>query len=318
MSPDFDDDNEDLTTLDRGDELEPKAPTPAPTEPAADEPHAEDAPNEEEAATEQPRDEKGRFKKEDAAESEDEGPDGENLPIRLNKAKAQRDAERARADALEQRLKELESKVPKDNTETADPVQALNAEVDSLYEQAEEARLDGDTKLAAQIQRQIDAKNRDLVKLETMHAAQQASAQDRHAAQYNAMLDTIEARVSALNPRSDDYDPALVQEMEFQVRAYEAAGLSPPAALARASALIFRADMFSASSPNASEKPVSKPASKKPDVEKALDTARRQPPDMSKVGANTDSQKLDVSRMTDDEFDALPEATKRRLRGDDI
>lgn len=327
MAPDFDDDNEDLSTLDRGDTLEPqevKDPeTPAENatdEPEAptDEPSTEDTPDE--AGEGQPRDAQGRFTRAEeppTSEDTDDGPDDENLPIRLNKAKAQRDAERARADALEQRLKELESKAAP--TEAApDPVATLSEEVDALYVQVEEARLDGDTQAAAKLQRQIDAKNRELVKLEAVQAAQSASAMDRNAAQYNAMLDTLEARIPSMDPRSDDYDPALVQEMEFQVRAYEAAGLSPPAALARASALIFRRDVFSDAPAPAASKPTEKPAPKKPDIEKALDTQRRQPPDLSTAGTNADSQRIDVSRMTDEEFDALPEATKKRLRGDEL
>lgn len=325
MNGDFDDDNEDLSLLDRGDTLEPTATTGS--APASDAPPAEKSEGDESAGAdgeatetettgnEQPRDAQGRFVSKDQPAEEGE----ENLPIRLNKAKAQRDAERARADALEAELRALRAQQQPKQEAAPDPVAALNAEIDSLYEKIEDARLDGDAKTAAQLQRQLDSKNRELVKLEAVQETRQLTLAEQHAAQYDAMLDVLEAQIDVLNPASENYDHRVVAELEFQVQAYEKAGLSAPQALSRACSLLFRIDP-AGGKPSAMaavpEKP--KPEPKKPDIEKALDTARRQPPDMTTKGVDAGVQSIDVTRLTDEEFDALPEAVKRRLRGDEL
>ena len=57
---------------------------------------------------------------------------------------------------------------------------------------------------------------------------------------------------------------------------------------------------------------------KKPDVKRAVDTNRRQPPDSSKRGADYDGKPIDISRLTDDEFAKLPESVKAKYRGDEL
>ena len=56
-------------------------------------------------------------------------------------------------------------------------------------------------------------------------------------------------------------------------------------------------------------------------VDKNLDTSKRQPGSMRDSGKDSDKsgeQKIDASRLTREEFDALPEATRKRLRGDEV
>ena len=56
---------------------------------------------------------------------------------------------------------------------------------------------------------------------------------------------------------------------------------------------------------------------KRKEVAKKLKAADAQPPELQGEGAATHGEKgLDLSNMTEDEFDALPEATLKRLRGD--
>ena len=59
---------------------------------------------------------------------------------------------------------------------------------------------------------------------------------------------------------------------------------------------------------------------KEAQVAKNLDTQRRQSPSMKDAGMDSDKagikDKIDVSKLTPEEFAALPEATKAKLRGD--
>ena len=63
--------------------------------------------------------------------------------------------------------------------------------------------------------------------------------------------------------------------------------------------------------------PAKKAVAKKPDVKKNLDAKKRQPPEDrgSEVERNTE---VDPLKLSDEEFEKLPDATKRRLRGDFI
>ncbi len=70
------------------------------------------------------------------------------------------------------------------------------------------------------------------------------------------------------------------------------------------------------------EKPAKKKneaASRKSRKRNAKD-AKKQPPDaagtQSNKNAENDADEIDIDSLTDEEFDALPEATKARLRGD--
>lgn len=55
-------------------------------------------------------------------------------------------------------------------------------------------------------------------------------------------------------------------------------------------------------------------------VDRALDASRKQPPSTTKVGADSDkygvNTKVDYKKLTEAEREALPEATRARLRGD--
>ena len=57
-------------------------------------------------------------------------------------------------------------------------------------------------------------------------------------------------------------------------------------------------------------------------VDRALDASRKQPPSTTKVGADSDKYgvntggKVDYRKLSEAEREALPEATKARLRGD--
>ena len=55
-------------------------------------------------------------------------------------------------------------------------------------------------------------------------------------------------------------------------------------------------------------------ASNTTDTQKKIEAAEKQPPAMK--GKNKTEKKIDISKMSVDEFDALPPETLRRMRGD--
>ena len=302
---------------DRGDSI-------APVTPAADVTKSEDAAAKDEDAAGPVRGPDGKFvkKTEEEALAEDDVDDKQNFPIRLNKLKQQRDSERAAREALEEELRAIKTgKNVASEFEQADPIDEINASLEAMYEQVEEARADGDTKLAAKLQRDIDAKNREISRLESERVAGKVTAETRVNVQYDSMIESLERGIPALDPAHEEYQPELVQELEFQVAAYEKAGLTATAALRRAVTLLFRVDPWAPRTAAAkAEEPApaaKKPDDKKPDIKKAIDTSKKQPPDASDRGVNVEDKKIDPRKLSDEDFDKLPEATKRRLRGDE-
>ena len=297
------------------------------------------------------RDEKGRFAgkdeapedadEEDADEEDaggEEGPDDEeedegaevgdakgkvkddkNYSIRLRKAQEKLERERQAREDLERRLSELEAKSKAADKEAApDPRKEISDQLDALYEQVEEARADGETKEAAKLQREIDSLNRKLGVMEAEQIARNTARVSTEDQRFDVMLGAIEAGVDALKPGHEDFDAEAVKELEFQVAAYERMGMAPTKALAKAVKVLHAFELGGAKRATEAAPEKEKPQAKKPDVAKAVDTTRRQPPDASNRGVNRDGTKIKVATLSDDDFDKLPESKKAELRGDHI
>jgi hypothetical protein len=312
-----DDDNEDLSTLDRGDDIG------VDTQPrdeqgrfaSKEESEAQD--EDEDADTEgDDEDEAEDTETEDEEDEEDETPRAKNVEIRVKKALQQRDAERQRVAELEERLKLLEqqSKPQEQPPQGKTEFDQLNERLEALYEQAEDARADGNTKEAARLQREIDAANRRIVTLEAGYIAAQTTTRASEDARFDAMVDVIEAKFPELKKGHDEYDVERVRELNFDITAYEKAGMSPTQALHRAVTRMFGEDPFAPQAPKPEVK--EKPAPKKPNVEKAVNVQKKTPPDASERGVNRDDSNIRVDELSEDEFEALPESKKRQLRGD--
>jgi hypothetical protein len=330
------DDDFDFDTADRGDDI--------PTEADEDESDGESA------DSGRQRDENGRFKKadegdaaesesedetdaaendgEDEAEDEDEDEDEDasgkkqNFPVRLNKAKAQRDRERARADLLQEQLNKALAapagdKAAAQPTEADDPIAKASGELDALYEKVEEARADGEVKEAAKLQRQIDALNRQIAKAEAAQVAEHSTRKSTELQRFDAMLDVVESRVPELDPRHADFDREAADDLGTMVVGFERAGMTPTAALSKAMKLAYKIDLAKPPVEDTSKAKVKEaPAQKKADAAKAVDTAKRQPPDAGDRGVNRDSTKIRIAELSDADFDKLPESKKAELRGD--
>jgi hypothetical protein len=280
------------------------------------------------AAEKAARDEKGRFVKKDTDEDEDEDEDDDkdekdekddqNLVIRLNKMREQRDRERAERQRLEE---ELRTKTAPPKADEKDPVAEINAELEKLYEDVEELRAEAKTKDAAAVQRKIDALNRQLVTIENEKVTAKTVSTASVNQTYNNMIAHLEATVPMFTPGSSEYSEEMVEALEFQVKAYEAVGMPATTALRRAVLILTRSDPFApapkkqeVAAPAKKEEPA--PAKKKTDVAAAVKTIKQTPPDASDKGSNVEDKKIDIKALDDEEFDKLPESKKRQLRGD--
>ena len=281
------------------------------------------------------RDEKGRFAKGGEEEEEEEGEEGEeeegeeegeedegedggkksDTAHRIRTVIEQRNKAREETAKLSARIAELEAKANPAANKAAEEADAREKELDDLYEKVEEARADGDTKAASQIQRKIDKLVAEAAEARAVDKARSAVFAEQQNSAYNDMLDHLEATLPVINPKAAEFDERIVAELDFQTRAYEKMGLTPTQALRRAASLIFAEDPFL---PVAATKGGDKPAAglqRKTDIAKNADAARRTPP-RGERAETTPERKLDIFKMSDEDFDKLDENTLKKLSGE--
>lgn len=262
-----------------------------------------------------------------AGDGDGEGPD-KSVPARVKRAQRQRAEALARAEAAERELAAFKSgqrsTAPKkdDGPTEADTIMT---ELEALYEQVEELRLDGKTKDAAKIQRDIDAKNRRLGLIESEVQASKREAAAHEDRTYNGYLDRLEAEFPELQADHDDYDQAKVNRLLRMIDKGVRAGDMPSVALREAADLVLGVDVTKP----IKKKPAKeeKPAKPKEDDNAALVAARRkkaeaavkQPADTSKRGSDGgDNTEVDINRLSDDDFEKLPKSVLAKMRGDNL
>ena len=225
-----------------------------------------------------------------------------------------------KANGLAAKLQTAETALSASQKEAKDEIKVIDEKLDGLYTEVEVKRAEGDSTEAAKLQRAIDGLKEQKTMLRTEQIATRQAYLAQESTAYNTMLDAMERAEPSMNPDAAEFDPALVQEMEFQVSAYQKAGMSAPQALRRATALIFRRDIFAAPRP-AAAKPAAaaaavadKPVDRKTNVRAANAT----PPIVEReaqVAVDALGGKK-IADLTEEEFDALPEAVQKRERGD--
>lgn len=314
---------------DRGDNL-PEVAAPAPTQaPKAEEPPKVDEPR----AEDPPRDEGGKFaKKERQADLDTE--------VRIPKSRFDEQVakERERAEAAERRAAEAEARLnaqqPKE--EKPDPVSTkvddLEARIEALQDKRDGFLVDGNTEKAAEVRREIRALEKELREVERgalRQEAEQIATRRMEAQTAEQLIDTVvsklESEFPVLNKASDDFDPRMVNfVLVEQQRLITELKLTPHEALQRAGKETM--ELFghkpAGSKVDREEKPET-PAEKRQREARAkvADTVARQPASLKDAGidsdkAGQDKADLDVNKLTEAEFNALPAAQLAKLRGD--
>ena len=332
----------DFSKLDMGNNLPDEAPVVSP-EPAdeapvedvveetaaAEETSEKDEEAEEEKATEAekkedpPRDETGKFAKKDKSDTRVPKSRFDEAVAKEREAKEQ--AEK-RAEELERQLynRQQQSRV---SEERAEKVKALDAQVDELTKQHTKHLLDGEADKAAELMKEIRQQERTIARMEAQDEARQIADQTIEADRINLSIAKLESEHPVLNPKSEQYDDDLVQTiLLWQGKSMEA-GLPPSQALQAAAEKVlgkFYGAQDKADAPAEEKKGLStqKVAEdrKKEAVTKAVATQKAQPASTASIGVDSDKAGEgglpDPTKMSMEEFAALPETTRARLRGD--
>ncbi|MCJ8334531.1 MAG: hypothetical protein MJH10_09860 [Epibacterium sp.] len=259
------------------------------------------------------------------AESEEEGEEEE--PEDAGKAKASKSGPmipKTRFDQVLNKNRALQAKL--------DALEAKNAKADEgdkepeAYDfDAKEAEyqdliLDGDTKKAADLRREIRAAERAEIMAEVNKSTSESNTQDRVA---DALQDAAQEWYDAyppLNPDSDNFDKDLTADIVRVRNGLIASGSNAVDALNEAVELqLARRGLIEPEGQTKEEpKPAVRKKRKKSSVAAKIKAQRSQPAEQGGEGAATraSEDEIDLDKLSDEEFDALPAKTLARLRGD--
>jgi hypothetical protein len=232
---------------------------------------------------------------------------------RFDEVIAERNAERERSAELERRLQALEA-AGKPKEAEAPKVEAKD--VDALELEYANLMLEGDVEKAVKLRGQINAE----IRRQAEDAADQRASAREAAQTQKAITNELQATANQIEqdyPYLSTPDGELVVPQITALRdTYIAKGMKPAEALRKAADFI--APRFDPEPKQDDEKPEpKKDARAAAAIARGIKDSAAQPPQMSGVGNRSmDTVKRDVNRMSEEEFDALPESEKRKMRGD--
>lgn len=314
--------NFDASKMDKGDTLpEPEKAAEPPVEDKEADELVEDLTKKEEKVEEKAEEDDGKVE-----EDKPRGKDGKfeakipksRFDEAVGKEREAREAAENRVRMLEQQLQENVRQVQQ-GTKIAE----MESKVEELEKQYTQLALDGEGDKAAAVMKDIRHLERQIVKAETAAESQNVTAQTLEGDRVELAIATLEAEYPVLNPESDEFDESLVNfVLSEQRRLMQNEGLAPSKALTKAAIKIV--SRFAAPAKESEESKGLKNVEsdrKAAQVQKNLDAQKRQPASMKDVGLDSDkvgmTEKLpDASKLTQEEFNALPESTKAKMRGD--
>lgn len=243
----------------------------------------------------------------------------------LKVPKARLDAALAKGRAREAELRaQIEALTRTSSTDAATKsVAEIETDIEALEAKHKQALDDGKSEVATSLLREIRIRERQIADLRSEGLSERARALAVEQVRVDLLIARLEDQFPQINPDSDEYDQDAVDEVLFLRQSFEAKGLPSSEALSRAMKYVFAsAPAKPADAPEKKGLAATGPASnRKPAaVAKAVDAAKRTPAAVDVVGLDSDKKggglEGNVAEMTEEEFEALPESTKARLRGD--
>lgn len=267
-----------------------------------EEPEVEEQPEPEESETEDEVEEQV---------AEEPEPDKKEAPKMIPKSRL--DEVLAQNKALKKRIEQSE-KVQKEIEETPEAY-----DFDSREEEYMDAVLDGDKDKAKAIRKEIRQAEASKMESELTRDIEQKVTRSSTETAIQDAAHAIEEAFPIFDSNSDDFNETLTAEVNKYMTGFVQSGQNPVEALEEATTYVLQKNnMLDASTESVPTLGNTDPtAKKKAQVSKKLKAAESQPPDLpGESSANKGEQPYDLNNMTEEEFDALPEATLKRIRGD--
>lgn len=236
------------------------------------------------------------------------------------------DSAKERAQRAEQKALELEQQLQQGNrpaqqerdSQTRDEAPDFDSQLSEIDRNHAKALADGDYEQAAQLASRARQVEREMYRSEIEASSRRAMDTARESTKLDQTINEVYEQYPTLDPDSGSFDQEKTDEVLRLQGAFSAAGMAPSAAVQEAVKYAFNIP----DTVEMGEKETDKPAAKRTtDVDRNVKTANSQPPDMKSVGSDNGSAGVteempDITKLTDEEFDALPESKLRLLRGD--
>lgn len=296
-----------------------------------DEDRGDKVEDEEDDTTDDDKSTKGKAKDKDETEEEDEADDkdgkgSKTVPhSRFNEVVMQR-------NYWAERYKELEASggtTKKGAKEDDDEDEAPKFDFDKKEEEYLQAVSDGDVKLCKTLRKEIRAAERAEIEFETEKRLRAEldtkGTQITESQKVDQLVKQYEVDFPMLKKGNKDFNGDLVSEILDDYKERLAAGVAPSKAIEKSTRLILRSNGIDFDNPGKSSGKGGLSdevrGKKKEDARtRNADASGRQAPKLGtgdkKGKGNVDADDIDVNNLTDEEFDALPAATKKKLRGD--
>jgi len=233
---------------------------------------------------------------------------------------------KSRLDEVLAKQKALEKQLDDLRAQKQEPGEAPEAyDFDAKEVEYQNLVLDGEAQKAAALRKEIRAAERAQLEYEISSKIGESVSQSQQATALQQAASELENNFPVFDRNSDQYNEGYTQEVIDLRDAFIMKGENAVAALTKAAKFVLReydlVDMGeSAPAPSLSGETaprVDEVAKKRAEVSRKLKAAEAQPPEMPGESSSARGEKpLDIASMTEDEFNALPEATLKRLRGD--
>ena len=259
----------------------------------------------------------------EVAEVEEEEVEAKETPIPEEKPVKKPMVPKARLDEVLAKQKALQKQLDEINAANEKAEEAPESyDFDAKEVEYQNMVLDGETEKAVALRREIRQAERAALEYEMRQEMSQTVSQDRQMTALQQAANAMEEAYPVFDRNSESFNEEYTNEVvelrdAFMMKGYEAVD-----ALSRAVKYVVKdhdLDQSAEEAPSLAGKarPVDEVAKKRAQVSKKLKAAEAQPPELPGESSSAKGEKgWDISSMTEEEFDALPEATLKRLRGD--
>ena len=228
---------------------------------------------------------------------------------------------KSRLDEVLAKQKALQKKLNEQMAQQAEvQAEAPKYEFETKEVEYQQLVLDGEVEKATALRTEIRNAERAQTMFEVQQKMGQTVQQSQEAIQLQTTAELIQEQYPILDENSQDYNKEMADEVvelrdAFMVQGYQAAD-----ALTKATKYVVSSNapetVIEASLPKKGNGKIEQ-RKKKATVQKKIEASESQPPDLKGQGnAERGEGTLDVNALSEDEFNALPEETLRRLRGD--
>jgi hypothetical protein len=244
-------------------------------------------------------------------------PEPEPTPAPKDDDEPEHGIPKARFDQVNERRKQAEAELVQLRAELEQrgaPKEAAPApttvDIDAKEQEYLDALLEGETAKAVQIRKEINAE----LKRQAAEEVEVAQAARTEKARVDAAATAAIEQYPFLDSQSDAANKEAIAEVVEWRDFYQAKGMPLSVALAKAVEKV--GPTYAGAAKPAVQTP---PADtrKKESIERGMQASKAQPPVQRGIGERASQPgRVDVANMSDEEYDALPESEKRRLRGD--